>query len=204
MATLIDAAYENSEHISCNQNNRNGFRRKGQLDLVTKNLVNKYMQYKYQPDRINSIIQLDHKCTMQKAQSSLTADLRCFSLKAQPMSEEAQQSLLQTQLSYVLTRSSTPKLSMPICEIFTETLKCFDLEGCLSIQESQFLKNLLVTFYKVTMDEIVNLQDIFGSRGKFLKFLEDNIEDHSKGQQEIKLALDIIYSATENYKVLTL
>ena len=146
---------------------------------------------------------------MQKAQNSFADGIPCWSRKAQPSFLKAQQAVISKQLSRSVTfkselTSSIQKMSLPICKLFTETLECFDLEGCLSERESQFLRNVIVTFYKVLMNEFIRIQNVFGSRGDFLNWVENNIEDHSLGQQDIEFFLDVIYSATDDFQVRTL
>jgi hypothetical protein len=199
MATLIDVSFEKSEHISCDQGVR-GSHRRNRLDTKILTLTNKYKQYKYHPDRIDSIIKLEKQCSMETAQSSFADGIPCWSSKAQPIFENAQQAVMMSQLSRSIG-SSNQKMSLPICKLFTETLECFDLEGCLSEQEIQFLKNLIVTFYKALMNELTRIQNSFGSRGDFLKWVEENIKDNSLGQQDIEFMLDVIYSATEDFQV---
>ena len=39
---------------------------------------------------------------------------------------------------------------LPVCELLSTGLECFDLKECLSDQESKFVGNLIVTLYKVS------------------------------------------------------
>ena len=140
MATLLDASYENQAYVSCH---RNGARRTNQLKLVQTRLAQKYAQYKFQPEKLNDIIQLENPCSSQRFMSSIERGMQCFMSKAQ-----SQMFDFQIAMNPAYSRGSND-VALPVCDVLTIGLDCFKLKECFNDQESQFLANLIVTLYKV-------------------------------------------------------
>ena len=138
MATLLDASYENQAYVSCH---RNGARRTNQLKLVQTRLTQKYAQYKFQPEKLNDIIQLENPCSSQRFMSSIERGGQCFMSKAQSQ-------MFDVQMAMYSSRSND--VTLPVCDLLTIGLDCFKLKECFNDQESQFLANLIVTLYKVS------------------------------------------------------
>ena len=138
MATLLDASYENQAYVACH---RNGVRRTNQLTLVQKRLAQKYAQYKFQPEKLNDIIQLENPCSSQRFMSSIERGGQCFMSKAQSQ-------MFDVQMAMYSSRSND--VTLPVCDLLTIGLDCFKLKECFNDQESQFLANLIVTLYKVS------------------------------------------------------
>ena len=139
MATLWDASYENQVYVSCQ---RNGVRRTNQYNLVQQRLTQKYAQYRFQPEKLNDIIQLDNPCSSSSFQRSMERGMNCFMSKAQMQ-------MLKLQLAMQHYGSLVNEADLPICNLLSIGLGCFDLKECLNDQESKFVANLIVTVYKV-------------------------------------------------------
>ena len=139
MATLWDASYENQVYVSCH---RNGARRTNQLTLVQQRLTQKYAQYRFQPEKLNDIIQLEGQCSSSTFKRSIQRGTECFMSKAQMQ-------MFRLSLA-VQSGALSNNADLPVCELLSTGLECFDLKECLSDQESKFVGNLIVTLYKVS------------------------------------------------------
>ena len=140
MATLLDASYENQAYVSCH---RNGARRTNQLKLVQTRLAQKYAQYRFQPEKLNDIIQLENPCSSQRFMSAIERGTQCFMSKAQSKMAD-----FAIAMEPAYSRRSND-VTLPVCDVLTIGLDCFKLKECFNDQESQFLANLIVTLYKV-------------------------------------------------------
>jgi len=192
VATMIDAAYETSEYVSCD---RHGGNRNARLQVIEQRIARKYRQYPTHKALMDNIIQLDQNCDEQAAIVAFGQDQQCFRDNAEPSFQKASE-------AFVGAYYFSTKTSMPVCKGVTETLKCFNMNGCLTDREREFLENLAATFYKFIMNEFVRIQDDFGSFSSLLMAIgEENtpvfMEEYKDGLASIDLMLEMF---TEDYK----
>ena len=157
MARLIDASYEKQEYVSCN---RNGRTRKAQYELVVEQLTRKYAQFKYNPDRLPSIIQTDQICEVETFMNSMYKGRSCWQDRAKSTFY---------QVTFAFSMQSIQRTPIPLCKLIAETVDCFDLKGCLNQQESKFIGNIMVTLYKMAMKELIRINKVFGSFTNLIK-----------------------------------
>ena len=156
MATMIEAAYlfEAGKFVSCN---RHSVKRKSQFMMKVYQIPPKYQQY-----QLKIPIELDQICDKQTSIESFNQhDKQCKEDNADPNFNKAL-------FNAFYSRNKT---AMPVCKGVTESLKCFSMKGCLTDQEREFLENLAATFYKFVMNEIVRIQDDFGSFSSLINLI---------------------------------
>ena len=77
--------------------------------------------------------------------------MNCFMSKAHMQMMKLQVALQRSDINsyFEYDGSYINDADLPVCDLMTIGLGCFDLKECLSDQESKYVANLIVTLYKV-------------------------------------------------------
>ena len=152
VATLFEYSYSKSEYISCK---RLDGARKDKAEIKAQTLIYKYAQYiKSDPDFLESIIRPDLNCQQKRFIESFDESLECLKTQVLPSAGALSQAF-----NLAIYGQKT---SMPICEMVTQTLDCFNTNQCMTKQESDFILNMIATFYNMAMEQVVYFVDTVG------------------------------------------
>ena len=110
------------------------------------------------------IIQLDHSCD--EVLKILVHGMQCVLDSAKTTLEKAYE-------AFVGVLASNSITTIPMCKLFTQSLKCLNTLGCLSDQERVFLQNMFATIYRWLFEGLMIIEDDFGGFISVLNIMDD-------------------------------